>query len=52
MVNPVNDRGSASNGSTSHLSDELPMTVARTLNQGATPTSLHFHPAKQTLLLG
>ncbi|XP_021887756.1 protein TPR3-like [Carica papaya] len=51
MVNPVNDRGSASNGSTSHLSDELPMTVARTLNQGATPTSLHFHPAKQTLLL-
>ncbi|XP_015572516.1 topless-related protein 1 isoform X1 [Ricinus communis] len=31
--------------------DELPKTVARTLNQGSVPTSMDFHPIQQTLLL-
>lgn len=35
-----------------NLTDELPKTVARTLNQGSIPTSMDFHPVQQTLLLG
>ncbi|KAG0500381.1 hypothetical protein HPP92_000453 [Vanilla planifolia] len=31
--------------------DDLPKTVARTLNQGSTPTSMDFHPIQQTILL-
>ncbi|XAR50515.1 hypothetical protein NMG60_11004859 [Bertholletia excelsa] len=31
--------------------DDLPKTVARTLNQGSSPTSMDFHPVQQTLLL-
>ncbi|KAG6706553.1 hypothetical protein I3842_07G227200 [Carya illinoinensis] len=31
--------------------NELPKTVARTLNQGSIPTSMDFHPIQQTLLL-
>lgn len=32
--------------------DDLPKTVARTLNQGSTPMSMDFHPTQQTVLLG
>lgn len=32
--------------------DDLPKTVARTLNQGSSPMSMDFHPKQQTLLLG
>lgn len=32
--------------------DDLPKTVARTLNQGSSPMSMDFHPLQQTLLLG
>ena len=32
--------------------DDLPKTVARTLNQGSTPMSMDFHPVQQTILLG
>lgn len=31
--------------------DDLPKTVARTLNQGSSPMSMDFHPIQQTLLL-
>ncbi|KAM7254034.1 hypothetical protein ACFE04_031716 [Oxalis oulophora] len=31
--------------------DDLPKTVARTLNQGSSPMSMDFHPFQQTLLL-
>ncbi|KAK6267697.1 hypothetical protein QUC31_011857 [Theobroma cacao] len=31
--------------------DDLPKTVARTLNQGSSPMSMDFHPKQQTLLL-
>ncbi|KAA8541952.1 hypothetical protein F0562_023104 [Nyssa sinensis] len=31
--------------------DDLPKTVARTLNQGSAPMSMDFHPLQQTLLL-
>ncbi|KAK9280606.1 hypothetical protein L1049_014301 [Liquidambar formosana] len=34
-----------------NMIDELPKTVARTLNQGSTPISMNFHPIQQTLLL-
>lgn len=36
----------------SSASDDLPKTVARTLNQGSSPMSMDFHPIQQTLLLG
>ncbi|KAL8138632.1 hypothetical protein V2J09_004633, partial [Rumex salicifolius] len=32
-------------------SDDLPKTVARSLNQGSSPKSMDFHPIQQTLLL-
>lgn len=32
--------------------DDLPKTVARTLNQGSSPMSMDFHPVQQTILLG
>ncbi|KAG9450248.1 hypothetical protein H6P81_010213 [Aristolochia fimbriata] len=31
--------------------DDLPKTVARTLNQGSSPMSMDFHPVQQTILL-
>ncbi|MFS7913729.1 putative transcription factor WD40-like family [Helianthus anomalus] len=31
--------------------DDLPKTVARTLNHGSSPLSMDFHPVQQTLLL-
>ncbi|KAK0572056.1 hypothetical protein LWI29_025480 [Acer saccharum] len=36
----------------SNSTDELPKTIARTLNQDSVPTSMDFHPIQQTLLLG
>ena len=32
--------------------DDLPKTVARTLNQGSSPMSMDFHPIQQNILLG
>ncbi|XWS17842.1 hypothetical protein CRYUN_Cryun33cG0103000 [Craigia yunnanensis] len=34
-----------------NMTEELPKTVACTLNQGSVPTSMDFHPIQQTLLL-
>ncbi|XVE53582.1 hypothetical protein DITRI_Ditri03aG0014200 [Diplodiscus trichospermus] len=42
---------SQSNGLQFNMAEELPKTVARTLNQGSAPTSMDFHPIQQTLLL-
>lgn len=39
-------------GQTFNAPDDLPKTVARTLNQGSSPMSMDFHPVQQTLLLG
>ncbi|XVF35630.1 hypothetical protein REPUB_Repub18cG0162700 [Reevesia pubescens] len=39
------------NGLHFNMTEELPKTVARTLNQGSVPTSMDFHPIQQTLLL-
>jgi hypothetical protein len=45
-----------SNPGQSHSSmsipNELPKTVARTLNEETSPMSMHFHPVQQTVLLG
>ena len=41
-----------SNNAFFNPADELPKTVARTLNQGSVPTSMDFHPVQQTLILG
>lgn len=35
-----------------NVPDDLPKTVARTLNQGSSPMSMDFHPGQLTLLLG
>ncbi|WCJ30341.1 Protein TOPLESS [Euphorbia peplus] len=43
--------GQNHNGMAFATIDELPKTVACTLNQGSVPTSLDFHPIQQTLLL-
>ncbi|ONK76701.1 uncharacterized protein A4U43_C03F31220 [Asparagus officinalis] len=40
-----------SHSQAAYTPDELPKTVARTLNQGSTPMSMDFHPTLQTLLL-
>ncbi|KAJ7958799.1 Topless-related protein [Quillaja saponaria] len=40
-----------SHNSTYCTPDELPKTVARTMNQRSAPTSMDFHPVQQTLLL-
>ncbi|XP_077222242.1 protein TPR3-like [Tasmannia lanceolata] len=34
-----------------YVPDDLPKTVARSLNQGSSPTSMDFHPVQQTVLL-
>ncbi|XP_059644318.1 protein TOPLESS isoform X2 [Cornus florida] len=34
-----------------NAADDLPKTIARTLNQGSSPMSMDFHPVQQTLLL-
>ncbi|KAE8732576.1 Topless-related protein 4 [Hibiscus syriacus] len=39
------------NGLQFNMAEELPKTVARTLNQGSDTTSMDFHPVQQTLLL-
>ncbi|XVE97390.1 hypothetical protein REPUB_Repub03eG0015200 [Reevesia pubescens] len=43
--------GPSQNGLQFNVTEELPKTVARTLNQGSYPTSMDFHPIQQTLLL-
>lgn len=50
-VLPVSFPGQGHNQSLS-VPDDLPKTVARTLNQGSSPMSMDFHPSQQTLLLG
>lgn len=40
-----------SHSQATYTPDDLPKTVARTLNQGSTPMSMDFHPTVQTLLL-
>ncbi|XWS26193.1 hypothetical protein CRYUN_Cryun26dG0010000 [Craigia yunnanensis] len=42
---------SQSNGLQFNMTEDLPKTVARTLNQGSVPTSMDFHPIQPTLLL-
>ncbi|KDP33561.1 hypothetical protein JCGZ_07132 [Jatropha curcas] len=48
---PGNNSGQNHHGFAFNIIEELPKTVARTLNQGSVPTSMDFHPAQQTLLL-
>uniref|UniRef100_A0A2N9EEB4 CTLH domain-containing protein n=1 Tax=Fagus sylvatica TaxID=28930 RepID=A0A2N9EEB4_FAGSY len=50
MMLPVTNPGQ-SHSMMFNPTDELPKTVARTLNQGSVPTSMDFHPIQQTLLL-
>ncbi|XP_065849210.1 topless-related protein 1-like [Euphorbia lathyris] len=51
MILPGSNSGQNHNGGAFSTVDELPKTVARTLNQGSVPTSMDFHPIQQTLLL-
>lgn len=52
-VLPVSFPGhSSSHSQAFNAPDDLPKTVARTLNQGSSPMSMDFHPIQQTLLLG
>lgn len=53
-VNPVNVLPISypqNHGQPTFVPDELPKTVARTLNQGSTPMSMDFHPVLTTILL-
>ncbi|CAH1442619.1 unnamed protein product [Lactuca virosa] len=51
-VLPVSFPGhSSSHSQAFNAPDDLPKTVARTLNQGSSPMSMDFHPIQQTLLL-
>ncbi|KAI3673733.1 hypothetical protein L6452_39861 [Arctium lappa] len=50
-VLPVSFPGHGSHSQAFNASDDLPKTVARTLNQGSSPMSMDFHPIQQTLLL-
>ena len=34
------------------ISDDLPKNVFRIINEGSSPSSMEFHPEKQTVLLG
>jgi hypothetical protein len=51
-VLPVSFPGHAGHSQAFNAPDDLPKTVARTLNQGSSPMSMDFHPIQQTLLLG
>lgn len=51
-VLPVSFPGHVGQSQAFNLPDDLPKTVARTLNQGSSPMSMDFHPIQQTLLLG
>ncbi|GJR44654.1 protein TOPLESS [Tanacetum coccineum] len=51
-VLPVSFPGHGSHSQAFNAPDDLPKTVARTLNQGSSPMSMDFHPIQQTLLLG
>ncbi|KAJ6697804.1 TOPLESS-RELATED PROTEIN 1-RELATED [Salix purpurea] len=46
-----NNSGQNHHGLAFNIPEELPKTVACTLNQGSAPTSMDFHPIQQTLLL-
>ncbi|KAE8056337.1 hypothetical protein FH972_013118 [Carpinus fangiana] len=48
---PVINPGPKSHTLMFNPTDELPKTVARTLNQGSVPISMDFHPIQLTLLL-
>ncbi|KAF2303792.1 hypothetical protein GH714_023450 [Hevea brasiliensis] len=48
---PGNNSGQNHHVLAFNIIDDLPKTVARTLNQGSVPTSMDFHPIQQTLLL-
>ncbi|KAI3684330.1 hypothetical protein L6452_33553 [Arctium lappa] len=50
-VMPVSFPGHGSHTQAFNAPDDLPKTVARTLNQGSSPMSMDFHPIQQTLLL-
>ncbi|KVH98059.1 CTLH, C-terminal LisH motif-containing protein [Cynara cardunculus var. scolymus] len=50
-VMPVSFPGHGSHSQAFNAPDDLPKTVARTLNQGSSPMSMDFHPIQQTLLL-
>ncbi|TXG62209.1 hypothetical protein EZV62_013572 [Acer yangbiense] len=51
MMLPGTSPSQIHNLAASTSTDELPKTVARTLNQESLPTSMDFHPILQTLLL-
>ena len=51
-VLPVSFPGHGIHSQALNAPDDLPKTVARTLNQGSSPMSMDFHPIQQTLLLG
>lgn len=44
--------GNQSQGQSSGSSDDIPMTVVMTLNQGSAVRSMDFHPVQHNLLLG
>ncbi|KAK9066062.1 hypothetical protein SSX86_015464 [Deinandra increscens subsp. villosa] len=50
-VLPTSFQGHNSHSQAFNAPDDLPKTVARTLNQGSSPMSMDFHPIQQTLLL-
>ncbi|GER44102.1 transducin family protein / WD-40 repeat family protein [Striga asiatica] len=50
-VLPVSFPGHSHSQPPFNAPDDLPKTVARTLNQGSSPMSMDFHPIQQTLLL-
>ncbi|KAI9191149.1 hypothetical protein LWI28_004311 [Acer negundo] len=51
MMLPGTSSRQIHNLAASTSTDELPKTIARTLNQDSVPTSMDFHPIQQTLLL-
>ncbi|XP_076888055.1 protein TOPLESS-like [Bidens hawaiensis] len=51
IVLPAAFQGHNSHTQAFSAPDDLPKTVARTLNQGSSPMSMDFHPIQQTLLL-
>ena len=51
-VLPVSFPGHGIHSQALNAPDDLPKTVARTLNPGSSPMSMDFHPIQQTLLLG
>jgi hypothetical protein len=48
----VGGGGGPSHPPNTYTPDDIPKTVARTLNQGSCVMSMDFHPVQQTILLG